>query len=287
MRRRGLRTLTLALGTDPARSARALHAVEPRAIVIAGRRTDLDALGRLVFAARRIGGEDIAIFDFRGALPDSGAQHRHAAVRASRSPRSTRSSACSTAASFGPRSRPGSTASRASRARPRSRARARSRAEPPGAVRRARRMIRAMQLVPGDPLAHRALESLLRAESNVRRRLALDLEREGLSPTGFFVLVILASGGGELELRARARAACTPRRPTRPRSSTRSRRAAGCRRFRLSHDRRAAGLALTRRGQGVVDRLFPEHTERVERAFAVLDEDEKRSLAAICRKLAA
>jgi hypothetical protein len=33
--------------------------------------------------------------------------------------------------------------------------------------------------------------------------------------------------------------------------------------------------------------LFPEHTERVASAFAVLDEAEKRSLAEICRKLAA
>ena len=41
-------------------------------------------------------------------------------------------------------------------------------------------MIRAMTLVPGDPLAHRALESLLRAEASVRRRLSADLEREGV-----------------------------------------------------------------------------------------------------------
>jgi hypothetical protein len=73
LRRRGLRTLTLAVGLDPARSARALHAIEPRAIVLAGKRADLDALGRLVFAARRISGDEIEIYDFRGALPDSGA----------------------------------------------------------------------------------------------------------------------------------------------------------------------------------------------------------------------
>ena len=59
-----------------------------------------------------------------------------------------------------------------------------------------------MTLVPGDPLAHRALESLLRAESAVRRRLASDLEREGLSATGFSALVVLTTAGGELELRA-------------------------------------------------------------------------------------
>ncbi len=44
-------------------------------------------------------------------------------------------------------------------------------------------------LVPGDPLAHRALDSLLRAEASVRRRLTADLEREGLSASGFSVLV--------------------------------------------------------------------------------------------------
>src|SRR5258707_13945037 len=58
-----------------------------------------------------------------------------------------------------------------------------------------------MTLVPGDPLAHRALDSLLRAEASVRRRLSADLEREGLSATGFSVLVILTVAGGELELR--------------------------------------------------------------------------------------
>ncbi|MDX6665637.1 MAG: MarR family transcriptional regulator, and catechol-resistance regulon repressor, partial [Solirubrobacteraceae bacterium] len=55
-----------------------------------------------------------------------------------------------------------------------------------------------MTLIPGDPLAHRALESLLRAESTVRRRLSSDLEREGISATGFSVLIVLATAGGEL-----------------------------------------------------------------------------------------
>jgi hypothetical protein len=57
-------------------------------------------------------------------------------------------------------------------------------------------------LLPGDPLAHRALDSLMRAEASVRRRLTADLEREGLSGSGFSVLVVLATAGGELELRA-------------------------------------------------------------------------------------
>ena len=46
-------------------------------------------------------------------------------------------------------------------------------------------------------------------------------------------------------------------------------------------------VRLTADGRAEVDRLFPEHTRRVQQAFAVLDEDEKRSLARLCRKLAA
>jgi DNA-binding transcriptional MerR regulator len=73
LRRRGLRTLTLAVGLDPSRLGRALHALQPRAVILTGRGASLDALGRLVFAARRVGGDRVTIFDFRGALPETGA----------------------------------------------------------------------------------------------------------------------------------------------------------------------------------------------------------------------
>src|ERR687893_2411071 len=53
----------------------------------------------------------------------------------------------------------------------------------------------------GDPLAHRALQALLRAEAAVRRRVAAELNREGVSPAGFSVLVVLTTAGGSLELR--------------------------------------------------------------------------------------
>jgi MarR family 2-MHQ and catechol resistance regulon transcriptional repressor len=144
----------------------------------------------------------------------------------------------------------------------------------------------AMSLVPGDPLAHRALESLLRAEAHVRRRLSADLEREGLSATGFSVLVVLTTAGGELELRAlRTRLRTSKANATEVVTTLEARQMVT--RRRLPHDRRAASVLLTPRGQEIVDRLFPEHTERVAAAFSVLDEDEKRSLAEICRKLAA
>jgi MerR family transcriptional regulator, light-induced transcriptional regulator len=72
LRRRGLRTLTLTMALDPGRLSRALHALEPRAVVLTGRRASLDALGRLVYAARRIGGNEVTVYDFRGALPSAG-----------------------------------------------------------------------------------------------------------------------------------------------------------------------------------------------------------------------
>src|SRR5687768_8976478 len=143
-----------------------------------------------------------------------------------------------------------------------------------------------MTLVPGDPLAHRALESLLRAEAHVRRRLSADLEREGLSATGFSVLVVLTTAGGELELRTLRTRLRTSKANATEVVTTLEHRGLVHRR-RLSTDRRAAAVALTPAGQEVVDRLFPEHTERVAATFSVLDEAEKRSLAELCRKLAA
>jgi MarR family transcriptional regulator, 2-MHQ and catechol-resistance regulon repressor len=141
-------------------------------------------------------------------------------------------------------------------------------------------------LTPVDPLAHRALESLIRAESAVRRRLAADLEREGLSATGFSALVVLTTAGGAIELRTLRNRLRTSKANATEIVGTLVHRGLVTRE-RMSNDRRAVFVRLTERGQETVDRLFPEHTERVTAAFAALDEDEKRSLAAICRKLAA
>src|SRR3954467_3447045 len=56
-----------------------------------------------------------------------------------------------------------------------------------------------------DPLAHRALEALMRAEAHVRREVAAELQRAGLSTGAFSALVVLTTAGGELELRTRRR----------------------------------------------------------------------------------
>jgi len=138
----------------------------------------------------------------------------------------------------------------------------------------------------GDPLAHRALQALLRAESSVRRALAVELEREGVSAAGFSALVVLTTAGGTIELRAlRRRLGWSKANATEVTLTLQSR--GLVRRRRLASDRRAAALDLTTAGRELVDRLFPEHSDRVTTAFSALDEDEKRSFADLCRKLAA
>jgi MarR family transcriptional regulator, 2-MHQ and catechol-resistance regulon repressor len=138
----------------------------------------------------------------------------------------------------------------------------------------------------GDPLAHRALQALLRAEAAVRRRLAAELEREGVSAAGFSALVVLTTAGGSLELKTLRRRLGWSKANATEVTATLSSRGLVIRR-RVAEDRRAVAIDLTVAGRNVVERLFPDHSDRVARAFGALDEGEKRSLAELCRKLAA
>jgi MarR family transcriptional regulator, 2-MHQ and catechol-resistance regulon repressor len=100
------------------------------------------------------------------------------------------------------------------------------------------------------------------------------------------VLVVLVTAGGELELRTlRRRLHISEVNATEIVDTLERRRLVG--RRRLEHDRRAAVVAITPPGQELVERLFPEHSSCVARAFAPLDDDEKRTLVELCRKLAA
>jgi MerR family transcriptional regulator, light-induced transcriptional regulator len=72
LRRAGLRVLTLPVELDSTRVGSALRALRPRAMVLGGYCTSLDAVGRVVYATRQSGGE-LQVFDYRGALPDTGA----------------------------------------------------------------------------------------------------------------------------------------------------------------------------------------------------------------------
>lgn len=120
----------------------------------------------------------------------------------------------------------------------------------------------------------------------LRRTLSTDLQRKGLSASGFSVLVLLTSAGGELQLRTlRARMRASKANLTEVISTLQARGLVS--RRRMPSDRRAVSIALTAAGRDVVETLFPEHSGRVRQAFAVLDEHEKRSLMSLCRKLAA
>ena len=143
-----------------------------------------------------------------------------------------------------------------------------------------------MLLELGDPLAHRALQSLVRAEATVRRRLAAELEREGVSAAGFSVLVVLTTAGGTLELKTLRRRLGWSKANATEVTATLAARDLVLRR-RSPSDRRIVLVELTAAGQDLVQRLFPAHSNRVTRAFDALDEREKRTLSELCRKLAA
>ena len=72
LRRAGLRTLCLPSTLAEERIGSAVRALQPSALVLAGAGAPLQRLGRLVHATRLLCGE-IAVFDFRGALPHTGA----------------------------------------------------------------------------------------------------------------------------------------------------------------------------------------------------------------------
>jgi MerR family transcriptional regulator, light-induced transcriptional regulator len=72
LRRAGLRVLTLPVDLDSTRIGSALRALHPQAMVLGGHCASLDAVGRVVYATRQSGGE-LQVFDYRGALPDTGA----------------------------------------------------------------------------------------------------------------------------------------------------------------------------------------------------------------------
>jgi MarR family 2-MHQ and catechol resistance regulon transcriptional repressor len=143
-----------------------------------------------------------------------------------------------------------------------------------------------MPLEIGDPLAHRALDALLRAETAVRRRLAAELGDEGVSAAGFSVLVVLTTAGGALELKTLRRRLGWSKANATEVTATLAARGLVARR-RAAADRRIVVIELTLAGQTLVERVFPEHAARVTRAFGALDEEEKRSFAELCRKLAA
>jgi MerR family transcriptional regulator, light-induced transcriptional regulator len=72
LRRAGLGTLALTPSIELTRLGRALRALNPAAVILTGRRVSLDSIGRLVYAVRSTMRE-VVVFDYRSAVPDTGA----------------------------------------------------------------------------------------------------------------------------------------------------------------------------------------------------------------------
>lgn len=50
-------------------------------------------------------------------------------------------------------------------------------------------------------------------------------------------------------------------------------------------DRRAVLIHLTKEGDTFIRQFFPKHLDRIKEEFSVLSEEEKKTLAEICKKL--
>ena len=72
LRRAGLRTLSLTPAVELTRLGHVLRSLDPTAVVLTGHRVSLDSIGRLVYAIRSVVRE-VTVFDYRGAVPDTGA----------------------------------------------------------------------------------------------------------------------------------------------------------------------------------------------------------------------
>lgn len=51
------------------------------------------------------------------------------------------------------------------------------------------------------------------------------------------------------------------------------------------NDRRAVLIHLTESGRNFIEDFFPRHLEKIKKEFSVFTEDEKKQLAALCKKL--
>jgi MerR family transcriptional regulator, light-induced transcriptional regulator len=72
VRRAGVRTLLLTPAVEPIRLGRAVRALSPDAVILSGPNASLDTIGRLVYAVRSVV-QRATVFDYRGAVPDTGA----------------------------------------------------------------------------------------------------------------------------------------------------------------------------------------------------------------------
>lgn len=75
LRRAGQTTARLTPGVDRSRLGRALRALQPRAVIVTGRRSSLDTIGRIVYAVRSMRVPPL-VLDYRALLPETAAVDR-------------------------------------------------------------------------------------------------------------------------------------------------------------------------------------------------------------------
>jgi MarR family transcriptional regulator, 2-MHQ and catechol-resistance regulon repressor len=126
---------------------------------------------------------------------------------------------------------------------------------------------------------------LTRASDRLWDRLALGLQREGLTPSQFGVLEALFHLGpmcqrdlGERILRSSGNMTMV--------IGNLERRGL-VRRERSIEDRRFHQVHLTEEGERCIRRIFPGHADAITRELAVLTQEEQRTLGQLCRKLGA
>jgi MarR family 2-MHQ and catechol resistance regulon transcriptional repressor len=126
---------------------------------------------------------------------------------------------------------------------------------------------------------------LTRASDRLWDRLALGLQREGLTPSQFGVLEALFHLGpmcqrdlGERILRSSGNMTLVV--------GNLERRGL-VRRERPAEDHRYYQVDLTVEGERLIRRVFPGHADAIARELAILTQDEQRTLGNLCRKLGA
>ena len=112
----------------------------------------------------------------------------------------------------------------------------------------------------------------------MRKRLAAELEREGVSAAGFSVLVVLTTAGGSLELRTLRRRLGWCKANATEVTATLEARGLVQRAGATAATAGAVGVDLTLSGRRLVERLFPEHC-RPRRAGVRRARREREALA--------
>ena len=124
---------------------------------------------------------------------------------------------------------------------------------------------------------------LLRAQAAVSRHAEADMAAHGFSPGEFAILEVLYHKGplllGEVQRKILVSSGGVTYLVDRLEASGLVERRA------CEEDRRARYAALTRKGEQLMKRMFPDHAVVIERALGALSGTEKRELTALLRKV--